>query len=84
MFILLVERDEQDNKREIETKIYTRTQGREQQRVLIVGTSIRRTYSELEKKITQVFVFNIYLLIPFIFCINLKFSWFSFRGGKQR
>lgn len=57
MFILVVERDE----RQRDENIYT--QGREQQRVLIVGTSIRR----MKKNYTVLFVFNIYLLIPFLY-----------------
>lgn len=55
MFILVVERDERQRK----TKIYT--QGREQQRVLIVGTSIRRTQIELAKKITQFYSYLIFI-----------------------
>lgn len=47
--------------RERDENIYT--QGREQQRVLIVGTSIRR----MKKNYTVLFVFNIYLLIPFLY-----------------
>lgn len=55
MFFLVVERDERQRK----TKIYT--QGREQQRVLIVGTSIRRTQIELAKKITQFYSYLIFI-----------------------
>lgn len=63
VFILVVERDE----RQRETKIYIHKDGG-QQRVLIVGTSIRRTQIELaQKNDTVYFVFNIYLLIPLLY-----------------